>query len=233
MSDSMLSEVDQDALLIAIYLMMPPFVRGRVPGQDVEDVVHDIALDWLVKLRTGSWAPTPDNLQAFVRKLVADHLVDRRRKRIRRKDHDGEHLRVRTVTTPTWVSPDRSNDEEVNDAIARRLIDQLPARCRTAHCLIREDGWSYKDTAALLGVSVGTVHTYIGRAQRRLRTELRLIGIPVPLPREAASDLKEARSATHAARSIPNGVVPLESTRTLATSDSSQQRDHSFVGAWG
>jgi RNA polymerase sigma-70 factor (ECF subfamily) len=220
MPDSMLSENDQDALLLAIYFMAPPFVYGQVPRQDIEDVVHDIALDWLIKLRTGCWAPSPENFQAFVRELVRNHVIDRRRKRIRRKDHDGEHLRIRTVTTPAWVSPDRSDDEDVNATLARSLVDKLPDQCRTAHVLIREDGWSYQDTAALLGVSVQSVHTYMGRAQRKLREELRLVGIAVPSPRAAASTTKRARSSAELHRPAPQEVVPVETARSLSVNDS-------------
>ena len=216
MPDSMLSEDDQDALLLAIYFMAPPFVYGQVPRQDIEDVVHDIALDWLIKLRTGCWAPSPENFQAFVRELVRNHVIDRRRKRIRRKDHDGEHLRSRTVTTPTWVSPDRSDDEDVNASLARSLIDKLPEQCRTAHVLIREDGWSYQDTAALLGVSVQSVHTYMGRAQRKLREELRLVGIAVPSPRATGSAAKRARSSAEPRRPAANEVVRDQTTPALS-----------------
>src|SRR4051812_44270091 len=104
MLDSIMSEVDQDALLLGMYCLAPHFVRGQVARQDIEDVVHDIALEWLIKLRSGDWAPSPENFQAFVRELVKNHVVDRRRKRISGEDHDGEHHRVRSALSPAWVS---------------------------------------------------------------------------------------------------------------------------------
>ncbi len=179
MSDVSLSEADQDTLLLAIYELAPSFIRGTVPKQDAPDVLHDISLEWLVKLRSNNWRTTPENLQAFVRKLVSDHLVDRRRKRIRRKDHDGEHLRARSVTMPVWVCPDRSDDEDANAKLRQQLLGKLSEQCRQTHRLIREEGLTYSQAAALLGVSVHTAHTYMARAHRILRAELVRLGISV------------------------------------------------------
>ena len=179
MLDSITSEVDQDALLLGIYELAPHFVRGQVARQDIEDVVHDIALEWLIKLRSGNWATSPDNFQAFVRALVKNHVIDRRRSRRRAKAHDGEYHRVRTAVVPAWVSPDRSNDEDVHERIRRELLRSLPPRCKSALRLVREEGVTYKEAAELLGISTETVRTHVARGEKKLRARLKDLGFTV------------------------------------------------------
>jgi RNA polymerase sigma factor (sigma-70 family) len=182
MSDTLLlTEADQDRVLLEIYSLSRAFLRGKVAKQNIDDAVHDIATDCLIKLRTGVWTEAPDNMQAFVRKLVRDYVIDRRRKRVPREEHDAEHLRAREAMPPAWVLPDRPDDDEESIADFRRqVLSKVPKCFREAYYIVREQGLSYEEAAGRMGVTPETVHDYIKKANRAFRKELRVLGIANP-----------------------------------------------------
>jgi RNA polymerase sigma-70 factor (ECF subfamily) len=53
-----------------------------------------------------------------------------------------------------------------------RGIDQLPERCRLIFTMSREQDLSYAEIARILGISVKTVETQMGRALKALRSRL-------------------------------------------------------------
>lgn len=60
-------------------------------------------------------------------------------------------------------------------------VSELPDLCREAYVLIRVEGMSYKEAAAILGVPVGTVQSRLWRATRVLQTALApFLTIPEP-----------------------------------------------------
>jgi len=53
-----------------------------------------------------------------------------------------------------------------------RAVDQLPERCRLIFTMSREQGLSYAEIARILGISIKTVETQMGRALKALRSRL-------------------------------------------------------------
>ena len=51
----------------------------------------------------------------------------------------------------------------------RAAIAKLPERCRLVYTLHREQGLSYAEVAAVMGISVKTVDAQMGRALKSLR----------------------------------------------------------------
>jgi RNA polymerase sigma-70 factor (ECF subfamily) len=69
---------------------------------------------------------------------------------------------------------------ERNNALAavRRALEELPMEQRVALILICVDGMSYKETAVILGIPIGTVTSRVARARHALHQRL-AIGLPV------------------------------------------------------
>jgi RNA polymerase sigma-70 factor (ECF subfamily) len=67
------------------------------------------------------------------------------------------------------MQPDRI--PEVEPGLPAALA-RLSERQRVIVVLVHSLGWSQTDVAELLGVSLGTVHTHLTRAMKRLRSEL-------------------------------------------------------------
>lgn len=64
------------------------------------------------------------------------------------------------------VQHDASAELEQSElaAAARAVVAELPERCREIYLLSSEHGLSYSEIAAMLGISVSTVKTQMGRA---------------------------------------------------------------------
>jgi RNA polymerase sigma factor (sigma-70 family) len=173
------TEADQDRFLLKIHEAVVALARRKVKNDDPDDVAHDITVSCLARLRSGEWTHEPENFDAFVESLVKYCAANRLRKRKSDMEHDAEHLRDRQDSTPEWMQADRSRDEASMEELRKTLIEKLPVHCRSSYRLVREEGRSYNEAAAILGLSANTVHNHIVDAQRVLRGELRAEGIPV------------------------------------------------------
>lgn len=81
------------------------------------------------------------------------------------------HAKNSFTISPSKELPDPVEYEELRRAI-QQAISSLPTHCREIFLLSRIDGLSYADIAELLGISVKTVETQMGRALRGLRNLL-------------------------------------------------------------
>jgi len=94
-----------------------------------------------------------------------------------------KYLRHRRVVT-AWIAraacdetPPSDTPEDLClrgelDAAVQRAIAELPPRCRAIFVLRRREQLSYREIAARLGVSLGTVKSQMWRATLRLRARL-------------------------------------------------------------
>ena len=70
------------------------------------------------------------------------------------------------------LAADRAAASHETAAAVRAAVDRLPERCRLVFTLNREQGLTYTEIAATLGLSVKTVDTQMGRALKALRKYL-------------------------------------------------------------
>jgi RNA polymerase sigma-70 factor, ECF subfamily len=78
---------------------------------------------------------------------------------------------VTTSHTITSVIDDPASYSELSSAIDHALA-VLPERCRLIFTMSRHDGLSYAQIADILGISIKTVETQMGRALKALRARL-------------------------------------------------------------
>lgn len=72
-----------------------------------------------------------------------------------------------TETTPEEDMISREEIERLNSA-----IEALPAKCKMAFKLVREDKLKYKEAASILEISVKTLEAHLANAVRKLRDTL-------------------------------------------------------------
>ena len=78
----------------------------------------------------------------------------------------------RTYSQPPLLPPIQPHHiPEVEPGLPAALAG-LSERQRVVVVLVHSLGWSQTDTAELLGISLGTVHTHLERGMKRLRSEL-------------------------------------------------------------
>jgi RNA polymerase sigma-70 factor (ECF subfamily) len=72
---------------------------------------------------------------------------------------------------PPIAADEKLQADELAVAVGQ-AIDQLPERCRQAYVLHRQQGMSCAEVAEVMGISVRTVETQLGRAAKALRQDL-------------------------------------------------------------
>ena len=80
------------------------------------------------------------------------------------------------ISIDLFTSTETTPEEElISQEGIHRLnlaIDSLPAKCKMAFKLVREDKLKYKEVAAILDISVKTLEAHLANAVRKLRETL-------------------------------------------------------------
>ena len=92
-----------------------------------------------------------------------------------RKQHM-EQVSLDEISIDLFTSTETTPEEElISQEGIHRLnlaIDSLPAKCKMAFKLVREDKLKYKEVAAILDISVKTLEAHLANAVRKLRETL-------------------------------------------------------------
>jgi len=154
--------------------MLRGFFRRRLGNHhDAEDALQDTWVR-LLKYRKRSDLEAPKALAFRVAETV---LTDRHRRRISR--HGDQHVGLGDLEihgAAAHVAPS-STPETVFDAsqtlaVLTDAIGTLPPRCRQIFLLNRLHGWSRREIAERLGISVQAVDKQLGRAMTHCRHAL-------------------------------------------------------------
>lgn len=107
-------------------------------------------------------------LYRTARNLAIDHMRMKRRQQTQAAPHDAL----------AEIPENRPSLEDQTDAKERlmllhELVERLPLRTRQVFILIRIEGRSYADAAALMGVSISSVQKHMNRALRQIASGLK------------------------------------------------------------
>ncbi len=167
----------QDEAVPYLDQLYPVAVRMTRGREDAEDLVQETM--------TKAWAAFRDfeqgtNLRAWLYRIMTNTFISsyRRRERMPLLLQDGV---VDRMAVPAWPagSPGtgaRSAEAEALDRMpdeaVRQALRELPEDFRTVVYLADVEGYTYHETAALMGTPIGTVMSRLHRARRALRTKL-------------------------------------------------------------
>jgi RNA polymerase sigma-70 factor (ECF subfamily) len=156
-----------DALVRGHYARLCNFALRLLGSSDVvEDIVQDVFLAIWKQRATFRYDDPLPYLYKAVRNRAVMHA---RRQGVRHRWQEREEA----AGQPPCID-DTATEVECTD-LARemaRAIDALPERCRLVFTMSREQELSYGEIARLLGISVKTVETQMGRALKTLRNQL-------------------------------------------------------------
>ena len=80
------------------------------------------------------------------------------------------------ISVDLFTSTENTPEEELisKEKIKRlnQAIDSLPAKCKMAFKLVREDKLKYKEVATILDISIKTLEAHLANAVRKLREAL-------------------------------------------------------------
>jgi len=144
------------------------FFRRRIRDEfEVEDLVQDV----FARIVARDGGERVEHLGGYILKTASSVIADRARRRsARRADlhvafdsdlHGGEEFDPERVL---------SGREDL-DAAAAALLS-LPERTRTVFVLRRLEGYSYREVASHLGISVSAVEKHLVKALRHLSAEM-------------------------------------------------------------
>lgn len=160
-----------DALVRAHYGRLCNFAFRFVESRDVaEDVVQDVfTLLWRRREGFDVRDPLPYLYQA-----VRNRAVSYRRAQVVRDRWLQRATRTEGGRPSSAASSAASAGVEAAELAGAvvRAVSELPERCRLIFTMSREQDLSYAEIARVLGISVKTVETQMGRALKALRSRL-------------------------------------------------------------
>src|SRR5262245_26492287 len=108
--------------------------------------------------------------RALLRRLATTQALNRLRDRYRRGRHE-RPADLSAVPGPAPTAAQAAEEAELAEEL-RQALTQLPQQQAEAFCLHALDGWSYRDVAEQLGLSIDAVGVLLHRARQRLRALL-------------------------------------------------------------
>ena len=147
-------------LFFKLYQFAYSFVQSK---ESAEEVVNDVFLGVWQKRKT---LDTINNINVYLYVAVKNASLNYLRKKklnvpLSLNDLAVHHLRVTANPESMMIT------RELESSI-RKAIEQLPPKCKIIFKMIKYDGLSYKEVAAILGISVKTVDTQLYIALKKL-----------------------------------------------------------------
>jgi RNA polymerase sigma-70 factor (ECF subfamily) len=155
--------------------LFPVAVRMTRGREDAEDLVQEtMAKAWAA---FGNFEPGT-NVRAWLYRIMTNTFISGYRRRDKAPVLMREDL-VDRVALPMWPSglPSlRSAEAEALDRMPaeeiRQALRELPEDFRTVVYLADVEGYTYHETAMMMGTPIGTVMSRLHRARRTLRSKL-------------------------------------------------------------
>jgi RNA polymerase sigma-70 factor (ECF subfamily) len=159
--------VERD-LRLALVELMPrlrrfgiALTRSTVDADDLVQTACERALLRQDQLRRDT------KIAAWMYQIMRNLWIDEMRSR-RTRQHAGIEAALHVIGVDGEALVERDNAL----AAVRRALDELPMEQRVALILICVDGMSYKETAGILGIPIGTVTSRVARARQALHQRL-------------------------------------------------------------
>jgi RNA polymerase sigma-70 factor (ECF subfamily) len=155
--------------------LYPAALRMTRSHQDAEDLVQEtMAKAWAAFAGFESGT----NIRAWLYRIMTNTFISGYRRRDRTPVLLQDDVADR-LSLPMWpgnLPAGRSAEAEALDRMPaeelRQALRELPDDFRTAVYLADVEGYTYHETAALMGTPIGTVMSRLHRARRTLRSKL-------------------------------------------------------------
>ena len=162
------SQVALKSLYIAYFARLMRFTCLYVSSPaEAEEIVSDT---FLAIWNNRQALPGIGNFDSYIYTIARHKAIS-----YYRKQHM-EQVSLDEVSIDLFTSTETTPEEElISQEGIKRLnmaIDSLPAKCKMAFKLVREDRLKYKEVAAILDISVKTLEAHLANAVRKLRETL-------------------------------------------------------------
>ncbi|MCW9095874.1 MAG: RNA polymerase sigma-70 factor [Ignavibacteriaceae bacterium] len=138
------------------------YVRDK---QIAENIIQDVFLTiWQNKKNLD---PTK-NIQSYLFTAVKNESL----KQLRHLNVENQQRENVSRLSIVELTPDETIDQKELREELNKAINDLPDKCREIFAMSRFDQLKYSEIADILGISVKTVETQMGRALKKLREQL-------------------------------------------------------------
>jgi RNA polymerase sigma-70 factor, ECF subfamily len=138
------------------------YVRDK---QIAENIIQDVFLTiWQNKKNLN---PTK-NIQSYLFTAVKNESL----KQLRHLNVENQQRENVSRLSIVELTPDETIDQKELREELNKAINDLPDKCREIFAMSRFDQLKYSEIADILGISVKTVETQMGRALKKLREQL-------------------------------------------------------------
>lgn len=144
-----------------LHAYMHRWSRGHTA---VQDILQEALFHVWVNRRTIN---APHGLRAHLYVTVRGYALRHLRAERRSDERDAKYLELETPSGES--TPLQSVLQSEASTVIQKAVNSLSPGAREAWQLCREQGLSYPEAAAVLGVSVNTIKTQMGRALRVIR----------------------------------------------------------------
>ena len=142
------------------------YVTAMVGMDRAEDVIQDAFL----RLSHSLEKTAIDNPRAFLYRICANLATDELRRR--RRHQNFEHA---LAARPVDFAPAAADTVDMREQLQQvhTAVDSLPNKCRRVFILRKFKDMSYKEIAAIEGISIKTVENQVSRALKLIRERIR------------------------------------------------------------
>ena len=135
--------------------------------EDAEGIVHDVFIKiWEEKHKIDEYL----SFESYLFTITHNTTLSLIRLKLKEKKYV-EHLKsIQKITSQSDITSDIEYLELKNKS--EQVINNLSKRQRQIYLLSRDEGLTYKEIAARLGISVNTVETHMQRALQQIKDKL-------------------------------------------------------------
>lgn len=160
-------ERHQDSYKTLFLYFYKPLLRFAISFVKTKESAEEVVSDVMMKI----WSMKAglldiDNLKLYLFQAVKNTSINYLSKNAKYTSWDIEHINVE-LHLDLYTPEDSMICEELRRDIYN-AIKALPPKCQMVYKLVREDGFTYKEVAAIMDISENTVDRHLNNALHKL-----------------------------------------------------------------
>ncbi|HVG14612.1 MAG TPA: RNA polymerase sigma-70 factor [Chitinophagaceae bacterium] len=164
---------DEQAYKFLFLYFHPHLLRFAFSMVKNEDAAEEIVSDVMMRL----WSARErlveiENLKVYLFTSVKNTALNYLSRNAKYTSWDLEYIEIELDMN--LYNPEEAMLQKELISTITSAIKELPPKCQMAYKLVREDGFSYKEVASIMGISENTVDRHINTALHKLTNAVRL-----------------------------------------------------------
>ena len=160
-------ERDEQAYRQMFFYYYPRLSRFALPFVGIKEAAEEVVSDVMLRVwALGDGLQRIDNLTVYLFRATRNRSLNYIRDH---QKHAARSLDLLEDTLPyTHTDPETSLLQNEWKSLMQAAVERLPPRCGTVYRLVRENGLSYREVAAIMEISENTVDRHLNNALHKL-----------------------------------------------------------------